>query len=125
MFFFAILYALLKIITLLKINKFILSLSFLSLSFISNIRRRLLFYIEFMKITSISKNEIVSANVLIFINSFSISLAIISKFLIIDYLNYRVSTIECVSFSISLAIIFKYLIIDYLNYRVFAIKYIN
>ena len=125
MFFFAILYALLKIITLLKINKFILSLSFLSLSFIVNIRRYLLFYIKFIKITSISKNEIVSTNVLIFINLFSISLIIISKYLIIDYLDYRITAIECVSFSISLVIISKYLIIDYLNYRVFAIEYID
>ena len=125
MFFFAILCALLKIITLLKINKFILSLSFLFLSFISNIRRRLLFYIKFIKITSILKNEIVSTNVLIFINSFSISLAIIFKLLIIDYLNYKVTTIKYISFSISLAIIFKYSIIDYLNYRVTAIEYIS
>ena len=129
MFFFVILYALFKIITLLKINKFILSLnflsssflslsflsssflsssflssSFLSLSFTSNIQRRLLFYIESIKITSISKNKIVSANVLIYINLFSISLAIISKLLIIDYLNVL---ILINSFSISLIIIFK------------------
>ena len=123
MFFFAILCALLKIITLLKINKFILSLNFLFLSFISNIRKYLLFYIKFIKITSISKNKIVSTNVSIFINFFSISLAIISKFLIINYLNYKVTAIECVSFSISLIIIFKCLIIDYLNYRVTAIEY--
>ena len=125
MFFFAILCALLKIITLLKINKFILSLSFLFLSFISNIRKRLLFYIKFIKITSISKNEIVSTNVSIFINFFSISLAIISKLLIIDCLDYKITTIEYISFSISLAIIFKYLIINYLNYRVTAIEYIS
>ena len=148
MFSFVILYALLKIITLPKINK-----SILSSSFISNIRRRLLFYIESIKITSILKNEIISANVSIFINfssissaiisklliidylnykittikyiSFSISLAIISKLSIIDYLNYRITTIKCASFSISLAIISKYLIIDYLNYRVFAIECVD
>ena len=122
MFFFVILCALLKIITLLKVNKFILSLSFLSLSFIFNIRRYLLFYIEFIKITSISKNEIVSTNVSIFINFFSISLAVISKCLIIDYLNYKVTTIECVSFSISLVIISKYSTINYLNYKVITIE---
>ena len=125
MFFFVILCALLKIITLLKINEFILSLSFLSLSFISNIRRRLLFYIEFIKITLISKNKIISTNVSIFINFFSISLTIIFKYLIIDYLNYKVITIKYIFFSISLIIIFKYLIIDYLNYKISIIKYIN
>ena len=119
MFFFAILYALFKIITLLKVNKSILSLNFLFLSFIFNIRRRLLFYIEFIKITSIS------INVSIFINFFSISLAIIFKFLIIDYLDYKVITIEYISFSISLAIIFKCLIINYLNYRVSAIECVS
>ena len=125
MFFFAILCALLKIITLLKINKFISSLNFLSLSFTSNIRRRLLFYIESIKITSISKNKIVSTNVSIFINFFSISLAIIFKYLIIDYLNYKVITIEYISFSISLTVISKCLIINYLNYEVTAIEYIS
>ena len=78
-----------------------------------------------MKITSISKNEIISINVSIFINFFSISLAIIFKYLIIDYLNYRVTAIEYISISISLAIIFKYLIIDYLNYRVSTIECVN
>ena len=125
MFFFAILCALLKIITLLKINKFILSLSFLSLSFTFNIRRRLLFYIKFIKITSILKNEIVSTNVSIFINFSSISLTIIFKYLIIDYLNCEVITIKYISFLISLTIIFKCLIIDYLNYRVSVIEYID
>ena len=122
MFFFAILYALLKIITLFKVNTFILTLSSLSLSFLFNIRKRLLFYIKSIIITSISKNETISKNVSIFINSFSISLAIISICLIINYLNYKISTIEYISFSIFLAIISKCLIIDYLNYRVSAIK---
>ena len=118
MFFFAILYVLLKIITLFKINKFILFLNSLS-----NFRRRLLFYIEFIKIILISKNKTISKNVLIFIKSFSISLAVIFKCLINDYLNYKVSAIKYAnSFSISLAVISKYLINNYLNYKVFAIE---